>query len=378
MLLFKEVFKDNDVTSISIYNRDGKLISEKYKTEEYSHTRELTYNDQKKPVSNLFVAMHKTAVDTDRSVLQVYEHTGDSYRILYFTATSKAYAQFTTAGFKAAPGSKWYQEQESAYIDEFITENGVLVAEHKHNCTEGTKSSIIYRYANGLKTEETSTTEDGTVTVVKYQYEKGLLQSKMTLTNQQFTSLFTYVYKDELLINEEQMGKYNEANYPAFTKKYFYNTQKKIEKTEYYGLYDGKMQLYKIEETVYKGNVTTTQLSQVENLDWVMGYYNLAALHNWLRSQGMDELVAMYNSQFIAKTGMSKLGCTIKKVDAQGNLIEQVMKFPDEHAKLMSKVVYRNEYNEANQLDFIISYRVNEGGKPEEMDIKKYYYYYDN
>jgi hypothetical protein len=184
-----------------------------------------------------------------------------------------------------------------------------------------------------------------------------------------------YVYKDGLLLEEQQMRKYQGIQYMALQKKFFYSAQKELTKTESYGRYDSKMPLYSTEENIRAGNTLTKKSAVISNLESVIGYYNLSALHEMFRREQMDWAISLFDAKYLATAVFDGKSCTIEKYDDHGHIIESSFMHPENHAEVLAKMLYRNEYNDKDLPEFVISYRMADDGKMEETDIKKFYYH---
>ncbi|PSL32190.1 hypothetical protein [Chitinophaga ginsengisoli] len=347
------------------------LSKEIYRDDHSSNTKQIFYNDKKQVTGILETGKNSSG---GHGLLSVYAYTGDNYRIIKYDHETKSYAAFIAKGHTILTTGNWYAVDEAFSTHEYKFENKLLVAEHYHNARHGTKESVTYTYQNGLKVSETKVTEDGTVLKTDYLYKNGILQSKLLLSNNRFSEQIIYVYgNDEVLLEEQRFYKHKDTQYMASQKKFFYNAQKEVEKTEYYGRYDGKMVLYRREEAIRQGNTLTKKEASVSAIEHMIGYYDLAALHETLKERGMEWAIPTYDKRYAETATFDAQSCTIEKYDDKGNVTE--IKYVDPHSReTFGSAFFRNEYNEKSQLEFTISYRIVDGGKMEESSIRKFYY----
>jgi len=347
-----------------------RVFKEVYRDEHSSNTKEIFYND-KKQITGILESAKSSG---EHGFLSVYEYTGENYRIVKYGHETKSYAAFKDKGHTILHTNNWHTVEEASTTREYKFENGLLVAEYYHNIQYGTKESLTYTYQNGVKASETRIAEDGTVLKTTYTYHNGMLQSILTVSNGQFSEQIIYVYGNtEVLLEEQRFGKYKDTQYMASQKKFLYNAEKEVEKTEYYGRYDGKMVLYRKEEAIRQGNVLTKKEASVSAIEHMIGYYDLAALHDTLRERGMEWAIPTYDKRYAETATFDAQSCTIEKYDDNGYVTE--VKYIEPHSReTVGAMFFRNEYNEKSQLEFTISYRVVEGGKMEETSIKKFYY----
>ncbi|SHN36835.1 hypothetical protein [Chitinophaga sp. CF418] len=348
-----------------------RLSKEVYRDDHSSNTKQIFYNDKKQITGILETGKNDTA---EHGLLSVYEYTGENYRVVKYGHETKSYTAFKTKGHAILGASDWHTVDEAFSTREYKFENGLLVADHYHNIHHGTKESLNYTYQNGLKVSETRIREDGTVLKTNYTYQNGILQSQLLLSNGQFSEQIIYVYgNNQALLEEQRFNKHKETQYLASEKKFFYNAKKEVEKTEYYGRYDGKMVLYRTEEAIRQGNVLTKKEASFSGIEQVIGYYDLAALHDTLKERSMEWAVPMYDKKYAEKPVFDAQSCTIEKYDDRENVTE--LKLVDPHTReTYWTTFFRNEYNDKSQLEFTICYRIVDGGKMEESSIKKFYY----
>jgi hypothetical protein len=368
MPLSKEIHRDEHFTHTKEYNTNGDLVSEEYKTGTQIRSKKIHYNNKKQITS--IIETNKDSGLLQDGQLSLYVYTGDSYRLFKYKHSTTTFADYLSS----TPLTSG-KENEAHYIGNIKTENGLLISEHHDDREEGTRSSVTYTYNNGVKVSEIKVAADGTTTKIDFTYEGGMLKTKLTSINSQFSDMMIYTYQHNLLSEEQKLCKHNNEQYPSLQKKFFYNTKKEIEKTEYYGRYNGGMFHYKTEETISKGNIATKKLFEVENAEMVMGRYDLAMLHSELKRDNMEWAVSMFDSKYFQTHRLQEMSCTIEKQDEKGNIIEMLLMHPINKGEIMGKVAYRNEYNDKSLLEFAISYRLTEEGKMEEMDIRKYYYH---
>jgi len=347
------------------------LTKEIYRDEYSQYRIETFYNDKQQIIGTLFVNKWD---GKDLSQLGVYEYTGENYRLIKYKNGTKAYAYFTSQGPAVLGKTGWYSIEEAFSVQDFKYEEGVLVAESYRDEDKATYSHS-YTYENGMKVSETSVSLDGTVTNSNFTYQGKTMLSKATFINNQFSDQINYSYHHQLnLLSEEQKFlKHNESLYLSSEIKFFYNEKKELEKTEYYGRYDSKLHLYKIEETIRKGNERNMQHFFVPDVEMAMGYYDLASMHDQLKRDNLEWLVSIFDAQYMTTAKLQRVSLRIDSVDNQGNIVEMKMMNP-ETGEEMAKLLYRNEYNDKSLLEFVICYRVTEDGKTEESSITKFYY----
>lgn len=368
MTLSKEIHRDGHFTFTKEYNTNGDLISEEYKTRTQIRSKKIVYND-KKQISSIFETS-KDAGHLQDGQLTLYAYTGDNYRMLVYKHSTTTFADHLSSN-----PIRSGKENEAHYVRDTKSENGLLLSEHHEDREEGTKYSTTYTYSNGVKSSETKVAADGTTTKIVYTYEGGLLKSKLTTVNSQFADMFVYTYKHNLLSEEQKLCKHEEVQYPSLQKQYFYNAKQELEKTVYYGRYNGSMTIYKTEEIIRKGNSITKKSAEVENVEMAIGRYDLTTLYNEFKNNNMEWAIPIFDNKYFQTHPLQEMTCTIEKHDTQGNIIEMTFMHPINKDEVMGKVVYRNEYNDKSLLEFVISYRITDDGQKEEMDIKKYYYY---
>ncbi len=334
--------------------------------------KETFYNDKKEIVGILErTAMHDNSAPESGN-LYIYEYTGQNYRIIRFESGSNSYKNFQP-GHLLAGKRDWYSIADAVSTHDYKFEQGLMVADHYHNIQFSYKELVDFTYKDGLKVSETRTKEDGSVYKSVFTYEKGNLLSKHTTLNGQYLDIITYVYRDGKLVQEEQMLRYKNTQYCATQKKYFY-AGNELAKTEYYGTYAGKFPLYKVEENIRKGNTVTRKFAVISNLETMIGYYDLAALHEFLKKENMDWALPIYTKDFLANARLDATSCQIDTFDDKGTVIEMKIMHPEDHNQEMTRMVFRNEYNDNGQLEFTIVYGPTENAKQEEREIRKYYY----
>ena len=348
-----------------------RLFKEVYRDEYSSSTTETFYNAKDQITGILETAKSASG---ENGFLSVYEYSGENYRVVKYSNETKSYAAFKAQGHAILGKSNWHSVEEASAIRELKFEKGLLISEHHHNIHYGTKNSLSCTYQNGLKVSETRVTEEGTILRTDFTYQNGTLLAKHSFTNNQFTDQTIYVYgNNRLLIEEQKFCKHNDTQYLSSQKNFFYNAKKQVEKTEYYGRYDSKMQLYKVEEEIRQGNVLTKKSALISNVETMVGYYDMAALHDMLKKENMEWAISIFDKKYFETAGFDANSRTIEKYDDNGNVIEIKYLHPDT-GETYGKVVFRNEYNEKPLLEFTICYRITEDGKMEESYIKKFYY----
>lgn len=348
-----------------------RLSREVYRDEYSSHTKETFYNDKDQITGILETGKSASG---ENGLLSIYDYSGENYRVVKYGNETKSYAAFIAEGHTILGKNNWHSVAEASSTREFKFEKGLLIADHYHNIEYGTKSSLSCSYQNGLKVSETRTTDDNTILRTDFTYQNGVLQAKRSFTNNQFTDQIIYVYgNNQLLLEEQKFLKHKETQYLSSQKNFFYNAKKQVEKTEYYGRYDSKMQLYKVEEEIRQGNVLTKKSAVISNVETMIGYYDLAAMHDMLKQQNMEWAISMFGKKYFETATFDAKSCIIEKYDDHGNMIDIKSVHPDT-GETYGNAVFRNEYNDKSLLEFIISYRITEDGKMEESDIKKFYY----
>lgn len=347
-----------------------RLSKEVYRDDHSSNTKEIFYNDKKQITGILETGKSSE----EHGLLSVYEYTGENYRVVKYEHQTKSYAAFIANGHVILGADNWHSVTEAFSTREYKFQNGLLIAEHYHNVRYDMKESLSYTYQNGLKISETKVTENGAVLKTDYTYQNGLLHSKLLFSNNQFSEQIIYVYgNNQVLLEEQRLCKHKDTQYMASQKKFFYNANNEVEKTEYYGRYDGKMVLYRKEEAIRHGNVLTKKEASVSAIEHMIGYYDLAALYDVLREKNMEWAIPMYDKRYAETATFDAQSCTIEKYDDKGNVTE--FRHIDPHSReTLGSMFFRNEYNEKSQLEFTICYRIVDGGKMEESSIKKFYY----
>lgn len=377
MHLAREVYRDAYSSYKNEFNVNGLPVLEEHKNENYFSSRKTFYKDNKQIIGILYTvsSVENPSVIQEGS-LSIYEYAGENYKVITYEKGTGSFDHFKSPDDLMPGKTQWHQIGEASSIQEFTVEKGVVLAANYQHLKDGSKSAQTYSYKDGLKIAETNTAEDGTVTSTYFNYESGILANKIVSVNKEFAEQVVYIYQNKLLAEEQILRKYNSIQYLSLQKKFFYNSHKELEKTAYYGRYDTGMHLYKTEESIRKGNVLTKKYAAIANLEMMVGYYDLAALHAMMRKEHMEWAIDIFNKKYIETAVFDAKTCTVEKYDDKGSVIEIQPVNPDNNTEAMyGKAVYRNEYNEQSQLEFIIAYRVNEDGKTEEMDIKKYYYH---
>lgn len=346
------------------------LCKETYR-DGYSSTRkEIFYNDQKKIIG---IWESYTTEEGENGHLDVYEYTGENYRIIRYPIHTGTYKTFIQKGHPVFKTTGWHTVSEAAHLHEFQYEKGLLVAEHRHDLLYDTKESITCSYHDGLKVSETRTTGEGSILKSEFRYQQNLLQTTVTFSNNQFLEQLIYAYGNNgLLVEKQKLQMHQDTQYAAYQENYFYNSRNELQKTEFRGRYDGRMCLYKTEENKWQDNILTKEAALISNIDWVLGYYNMDAAYDMLRRQQADWAIPVFDKQYPEKTGFDVKTKTVETYDKQRQLVS-IESFDPYQNVVMAQVTYRNEYNEAGQLEFVISYRV-EDGKAAETGIRKLYY----
>ena len=348
------------------------LTKEIYREADSQQTKEIFYNDKQQIVGTL--ELNKTNGE-EHGQLAVYEYSGESYRLIKYESGTKAYAHFISQGQTVLGKTGWYSIEDASSVKDFKYEKGVLIAEN-YRSKEGTTYSINNSYQNGVKVSETTVDVDGIVTKINFVYQGKNLLSKATIIKDQFSDQINYLYNQDNLLSEEQKFlKHKESLYLSSQKKFFYNAKKELEKTEHYGRYDSKLHLYKVEETIRKGNERTIKYFLIPNLDMVIGHYDLATMHDQLKRDNMEWAVSMFDKQYITTAKLQMVNHTIERVDDHGNITEITVMHPEsDEDEELAKVFYRNEYSDKSLLEFVISYRRTDEGRMEETNIRKFYY----
>ncbi|KAA2239163.1 hypothetical protein F0L74_23440 [Chitinophaga agrisoli] len=348
------------------------LLSKQITRDEHSTFRkEIFYNDKK----DILATRERTIINengTENGMLSVYEYSGQDYRIIRFESGSESYSSFQP-GLLLAGKRDWYNIKEAHSTQECKFENGRMVADHYHNIQFDYKQLVNYTYKDGVKVAETQTKEDGSVYKSTFTYEQGQVKTKLTLLNDQFLDLINYMYRDGQLVQEDRTLKYKDTQFTSTSKKYFY-AGKELTRTEYYGTYAGKFPLYKVEENIRKGNMVTSKFSMISNLEMVIGYYDLAALHEWLKKNNMEGILPFYTKDFLSTAVFDASSCQIDTFDDKGTVTEMKIMHPYDHNKEMTKMTFRNEYNDNGLLEFTLVYGQTEEGEMKEREIRKYYY----
>lgn len=348
------------------------LTKEIYREENFLQTKKIFYNDKQQIIGTLEISK---ANGDEHGQLSVHEYIGENYRLVKYNGKTKTYANFASRGHAVLGQTGWHSIEEAFSVQDFKYANGVLIAENYRD-EDGTTYSHTYTYQNGVKVSETTVGVDGTVTKVNYTCQGKKLLSKATFVNDQFSDQINYLYhQNDLLSVEQKFLRHKESLYLSSEKKFFYNAKKELEKTEYYGRYDANLHLYKVDETVRKGNERTIKQFFVPEVEMVIGHYDLAAMHDYLKRENWEWAVSIFGKQYMTTVKLQTGSHTVERLDEQGNIVESKAMHPDpDNNEELAKVLYRNEYNEQSLLEFVISYRVNEEGKAEESSIRKFYY----
>lgn len=377
MRLAKEIYRDQHSGYTKEYNVDGAPFKEVYHAAYLTQSKESVYNDQKK-VTSIFTLKKgngQDSWDTEEGFVTVYTYSGESYIITGYAGDTKSYANFI-AGQHLIPGkTDWHYPAEAYSTHTFTIEKGQLIAEQYHNLKDNIKQSSQYTYENGLKTLEIKVAEDGTIRKITFIYENGLLTLKNTFVHGELIEMIIYTYKDGLLSGEQELRKYKDTQYIALQKKFFYDAQKKLTKTEYYGRYDAKMYLFKIEENIRKGDTLTKKSAVISILDGIVGHYDLSALCDTFGPDQRAWALTTFDPKNLDTVTFDGQNCIIEKYDDHEQMIEYAYMHPGKQTEVLAKMCYRNEYNDKDLPEFIISYRMAEDGKMEETDIKKFYYH---
>lgn len=353
MQLYKEIFRHAGTTTI----------------------KETFFKKDKKPIAILETYQDASA-GSNSGFLSVYDHTGESFRLYRYDHDTDTYKRFQKDKLKLLPTPNWHTVSEAHYIRECKYDKDLLMEEHTHYTRYNEKESVTYAYDKGAKTAETRILTDGTKVTINYVNDStGLLLSKATIKNDVFTDQVNYSYQGNGLVSSEQTFKpYNGQKFLAAEKKYFYNAKNQLEKTEYYGRYNGQLYLYKVEEEIRKADVVTKKSSGIPELDIAIGYYDLAALHSYFRENNMEAYISYFDKDFAAKGRLTLFNYTIEKLDLHGNPVETKLMHPEKPEEQLTRVTYRNEYNEASLPEFVITYILNDKKQLEENSIKKLYY----
>lgn len=337
--------------------------------------KETFFNKEKKHIAILETYTY-VSEGSNGGVLSVYNYTGESYRLFRYDQETDTYKRFMKEGHAVLLTPGWHTEREAHYIRDCKYEKGLLMEEHTHHVRYDEKASITYTYDKGVKSSEIRTMADGTKITINYVNDSnGLLLSKSTLTNDVFTEQINYTYSGNRNVELEQTFRmHNGQKFLAAEKKYFYNPKNKLEKTEYYCRYDGHLYLYKVEEEILKDDVVSKKSSTIPEIDIAIGYYDLAALHSYFKENNMEGYISYFGKDFAAKGRLMLSAYTIETLDKHGNPVETKVMHPEKPEEQLTMVTYRNEYNEASLLEFVITYILNDNGKLEENSIRKLYY----
>lgn len=346
------------------------LCKEIYR-DDYSATRkEIFYNDQKKIIGVLETAKTDTG---EYGNLSVYEYEGEHHRIIRYSQETKSYQTFITKGAVVLKTTNWHNIAEATHILELKYEKGLLIAEYNHDMLNNRKTSLTCSYSNGNKISETRTDEDGTIVRNEFGYLENWLQSVLTLRNNQFLEQIIYVRgNNEILLEKQKFLMHQNTQYLAHQEVCIYNIHQELQKTEYYGKYDGRMCLYKTDENIWNGNVLTKKSELISNADWVVGHYNMDVLFSSMPQEQREWAKGIFDKQYMERTGFDVKTKTIETYDDNRQLV--LVEWADPvSGKETPMVKYRNEYNEQAMPEFVISYKV-EDDKTVETGITKYYY----
>ncbi|SHL36415.1 hypothetical protein SAMN05444266_10382 [Chitinophaga jiangningensis] len=351
MKLYKEVYRHAGSTTIkeTFFNKDHKIAA----------------------VLDLY-----KAAETSGGDLTLYAYTGESYQLTRYKQDTNTYKRFLKEGVALFTNANWYTTSEAHYQKDCKIDKGLLLEEHTHNFSYEEKHSVVYTYNKGLKVSENSILADGTDIRINYVYDnKGLLLSRSTLKNNIFQDQVNYSYLTNGQLALEQTFHSNKGqNFLAAEKKYHYNPKNQLEKTEYYGRYNGQLHLYKTEEEIRQNDLLTKKSAGIPAIDIAIGHYDLAAMHTYFRENDMEGYIAYFDQDFTAKNPITPHQHVVEKLDEQGNPVETHIMDPEKPENQLTMAAYRNEYNEAGKLEFMITYILNEQGQMEENSIKKLYY----
>lgn len=337
--------------------------------------KETFFNDEKKTIAILDTYQNINP-DSNNGELSVYDYTGESYQLIRYNQDTNTYKRFRKDGPALLATPNWHTVSEAHYIKECKYDKGLLLEENTHHIGYNEQESITYLYDKGAKITEKRVMADGTRITINYVNDsKGLSLSKATLRNDVFINQVNYTYQqDGQLLSEQTFHLYNGTKFLAAEKKYFYNSKNQLEKTAYYGRYNGQLYLYKVEEENRKDDVISKKSSGISSLDISVGYYDLAALHSYFRANNMEGYIPYFDKDFAAKGQLTLFNYSIEKLDQHGNPVETSIMHPEKPEEQLTRVTYRNEYNEDSLLEFVITYILNDGNQLEENGIKKFYY----
>jgi hypothetical protein len=346
------------------------LTKEVYRDDSSQRIRKIFYNDKQQITGTLELSK---ADGEEYGYLDVHEYTGESYRQIRYKDNTKAYKHFISQGHGVLGKPGWHSIADAHSVQDFKYENGALISESYKN-EYGATYSHHYTYQNGMKVSETTVNTEGVVTKINYVYQGKKMLSKSTVINDQFSDQINYRYhENDLLAEEQRFLKHKESLYLSTQKNFFYNAKKELEKTEHHGRYDGTMHLYKVEETILKGNERNIKMSMIPDVDVVIGQYDLASMYEFMKRENMEWIIPVFNKEYITKTKLKLFSHNIEKIDEQGGVVAVRIMNPEDNTEL-GRAVFRNEYNEMSLLEFVISYRVLDNGREEENNITKYYY----
>ncbi|MFB6456685.1 hypothetical protein ACE38W_15540 [Chitinophaga sp. Hz27] len=338
-------------------------------------TKETFFNSQKKTIAILDTFRDHT-VNSHSGELSVYDYSGDSYLLRKYKETTETYKRFKKEGPAVLALPDWQQVKETHYKKECKYDKGLLLEELTHNIAHDEQQSVSYQYDKGLKIVEKRVLADGTKITINYVNDSnGHLLSKSTFKNDVVTDLINYSYQENGLLSLEQtFHLHNGQRFLAAEKQYAYNAENRLEKTAYYGRYNGQLYLYKTEEEIRKDNKLTKKSAGISSLDIAIGYYDLAALHRYFKDNNMEGYIPYYDKDFAAKGLFTTFNYTVEQLDQQGNPVETHVMNPEKPELVLTRVTYRNEYNEADLMEFVITYILNDKSQLEENSIRKFYY----
>ncbi|MBV7530942.1 hypothetical protein [Chitinophaga sp. sic0106] len=352
-----------------------KLYKEVYRHAGTTTIKETFFNKGKQTIATLDT-YKDTNAGTHSAELTLCIHTGESYQLSRYSHTTETYKRFEKAGPALLATANWHNVKEAHYIKECKVEKGVVLEEHTHNIAYEEKDSVKYTYNNGRMVSEKRVLADGSIITTNYVYDsKGATLSKAVLKNDIFQSQVNYLYQNNgLLALEQTFHSHKGLKFLAAEKKYLYNTKNQVEKTTWYGRYNGQLYLYKTTEAILDKDRLTKKSAGISALEIAIGYYDLDALHQYFRENKMEGYIPYFDKDFIANNKFTPLQHTVEKLDQQGNPVETRLMNPEKPEEQLTMATYRNEYNEADGLEFVITYIQNDQNQQEENSIKKFYY----
>jgi hypothetical protein len=341
-----------------------------------STTIKETFFDNEKKIIAILDIYQDINPDSNTTVLSVYDYTGESYQLISYNQDTNTYKRFRKDGRALLGIPNWHTASEAHYMKECKYDKGLLLEEHTHYIGYSEKESVTYIYDKGAKITEKRVMADGTRITINYVNNSGgLCLSKATLKNDIFIDQVNYTYLPGSQLSFEQtFHSYNGKTFLAAEKKYFYNSKNQLEKTAYYGRYNGQLYLYKVEEEIRKDDVISKKSSEISSLNIAVGYYDLPALHSYFRENNMEGYIPYFDKDFAANGQLTLFNYTIEKLDQHGNPVETSIMHPEKPEEQLTRATYRNEYNEASLPEFVITYILNDKNQLEENSIKKLYY----